>query len=280
MRFAVVNDVHVGLEGSGYCRGVQRKLVGEADRLLARFVRDMNEIERPQFVVNLGDLIEDAGDPEVAAVLLRRAGGLLSQLAMPCHSLIGNHDVRTLSHSEAATILGLESCDYSFDVDDFHFVALGFELVASEDGLVSSGSVAVSKEQLCWLGEDLRATEKPTVIFSHYGISDDSMEGNFWFAAQPEQALISNRREVRACLERSGKVKAVISAHQHWNRMLVHADIPYMTVTSLVENTHSDGVPTEAYSLVDLDRVGMTLDVHGNDPARFRYRFRASTICR
>ena len=261
-----MNDAHLGLEGSGWCRGVQRKLVGEAERLLSSFVREMNEVERPLFVVNLGDSIEHAGDPEVDASLLRRAGALLAPLAMPCHSLIGNHDVATLSHAEAAVILGLERIHYSFDVDDFHFVVLGFDLA-------EPGEVLVPREQLAWLREDLAATRKPTVVFSHYGIADDSMEGNFWFAENPDHALISNRAHVRACLERSGKVKAVISAHQHWNRMIVHEGIPYVTVTSLVENTRNDGVPAEAFSLVDLDAAGMTLDVRGNDPARFHHPF-------
>ncbi|MCR4305687.1 MAG: hypothetical protein NUV73_01215, partial [Candidatus Daviesbacteria bacterium] len=62
MRFAILNDVHIGPITSGYKFGVQRKVMGEGETLLKEFVRKMNEEDHPEFVVNLGDSIEDVND--------------------------------------------------------------------------------------------------------------------------------------------------------------------------------------------------------------------------
>lgn len=266
MRFAIVNDIHLGSPESGYGKGVQRKLVGEAERLLAAFVTAMNDDVRPLFVVNLGDSIEDVLDASVDRQYLERVASLIGGLDMPCYSLLGNHDARSIAPHEAATILGGDRSHFSFDAGGFHFAALGFEPM-------QNGCAIVPPEQVDWLAHDLAVGDDPTVVFSHYGLADDSMSGNFWFDDDPEDALIANRAEIRALLERSARVRAVISAHQHWNRLVVHSDIPYITVTSLVENTLNDGVAAGAWSVVDLDEHGIAVDVRGNDPAEFDHPF-------
>jgi hypothetical protein len=265
VRFAIVNDIHLGSPESGYARGIQRKLVGEAERLLADFVAAMNDDVRPPFVVNLGDSIEDAGDAVVDRGYLERVAGVLGALDMPCYSLLGNHDARSIDAEEAAAILGSPPGPFSFDAEGFHLAALGF--VPARVGAVVPG------EQLEWLEHDLAAAGSPTVVFSHYGLADDSMAGNFWFDGNPEDALIGNRAEVRDLLERAEDVRAVISGHQHWNRLIVHGGIPYVTVTSLVENTGNDGAAAGAWSVVELDEHGIAVEVRGNDPARLEHRF-------
>jgi 3',5'-cyclic AMP phosphodiesterase CpdA len=265
VRFAIVNDIHLGATDSGYGHGIQRKLVGEAERLLTEFVVAMNGQVRPVFVVNLGDSIEDAGDAAVDRAYLESVARVLSSLDMPCHSLLGNHDVHSIDPAKAIAILGGRRTFFSFDADGFHFVALGFAR--------ADGRAVVPDEQLDWLEDDLVSADGPSIVFSHHGLADDSMSGNFWFEGDPEGALIGNRADVRELLERTGRVKAVISAHQHWNRLLTHSGIPYITVTSLVENTRNDGVAAGAWSLVDLDGGGVVVDVRGNDPARLEHRF-------
>jgi len=78
---------------------------------------------------------------------------------------------------------------------------------------------------------------------------------------------------VQSVLEKAVTVKAVISEHQHWNKMHMHHGIPYFTVTSLVENFHNDGITSEVYTMVNLNQKKITLDVRGNDPALFEYTF-------
>ncbi|OGL36401.1 hypothetical protein A3E49_03890 [Candidatus Saccharibacteria bacterium RIFCSPHIGHO2_12_FULL_49_19] len=273
MRFAIINDMHIGPPGAGYYEGVQRKLVSESERLVKQFVGKMNDSERPKFVVNLGDSIEDVNNRADDIKEFKKAIKLLSPLEMPVYHLIGNHDVKTLSHKEVAKIFGYEQLYYSFDYGKFHFVILSFEITGNHQKDPGDIAAVLPKEQVQWLKQDLKSTKKPTVVFEHYGLADDDMVGNFWFSKQPDKAHLSNKLDVRKVLEDSEKVKAVFTAHQHWNRMFVHNGIPYFTVTSLVENFNNDGVASEAHTIVNLTKRRITVDVKGNDPVRYLYRF-------
>jgi hypothetical protein len=132
----------------------------------------------------------------------------------------------------------------------------------------------VPKKQLRWLKSNLSQTKKPVILFVHYGLAEDNMKGNFWFEKEPHYALLQNRQIIRKIIEESKKVKAVFSAHQHWNRMHIHKGIPYFTVTSLIENFKNNGVPTEAYAIVNLGEGMIKVKVKGNDPALYNYIFK------
>jgi len=274
MKFAVINDMHVGPKGSGFYKGVQRKLIEEAERLIKSFADQMNNNEHPAFVVNLGDSIEDVNDRETDLAFFDKSRKFLSELKMPSYTLIGNHDVRTLAHSEIADMFGYDEMYYSFNHEGYHFVALSFAMTGNHKVDLGDIFAEVPEDQLKWLKDDLAKTKKPTVIFMHYGLADDDMKGNFWFENAPEKGLLSNRVEVRRILEDSGVVKAVFTAHQHWNRMHEHNGIPYFTVTSLVENFNNDGLPAEAYTIVNIDNEKIDVTVRGNDPASYSFSFK------
>ena len=274
MKFAIINDIHFGTTGGDY-KGVQRKLISKSHQLVEQFIRKMNEVEKPSFVVNLGDTIEDVNDREKDIVELHNAIKILTGLKMPIYHLIGNHDVKTISEEDIAKILGYKKTYYSFDSGDYHFVALSFERDMDEHS-PTYRIFFMPREQLKWLKSDLLKTDKQTVVFGHHGLADDDMKGNFWFEDQPEQAVLGNNGEVRKILEDSGKVKAVFTAHQHWNRMFVHNGIPYFTVTSLVENFNNDGVASEAHTIVDLTDRKIVVNVQGKDPANYEFEFASS----
>ncbi len=267
MKFAIINDTHVGPANEGYYKGIQRKLTQESERLINEFVSRMNNQEHPEFVVNLGDSIEDVNDRNIDVQSFKKTITLLSKLKVPVYFLVGNHDVRTLTQKEIAKMFGYENMYYSFDHGSYHFIVLSFELTGDHTHVLGDIHAEIPKEQIDWLKDDLFKTNKPALVFVHYGLAEDDMKGNFWFENAPEKALIGNRAQVRKILEESGKVKAVFSAHQHWNRMFVHNGIPYFTVTSLVENFNNDGVPAEAHTIVILEKDKVAVDVRGSDPA-------------
>jgi len=273
MKFAILNDAHIGPITSGYKFGVQRKVMSEGEKLLKEFVRKMNEEDHPEFIINLGDSIEDVNDKEKDIISYKRFLSLLSPLKYPLYHLIGNHDVRTLPQEEIAKILGYEKMYYSFDRGEYHFIALSFEMTEDHTHDLAAISAQIPKTQIEWLKEDLSKTNKFCIIFVHYGLADDDMKGNFWFEKDPHHAMMGNRKEVRKILEDSGKVKVVISAHQHWNRMKIHNGIPYFTVTSMIENTHNDGIASGANTIIELDSEKINVNVRGNDPAIFEYKF-------
>lgn len=273
MKFAIINDIHSGPDDSGFKGSVQRKLTYESERLVKKFVVEMNTLEQPEFVINLGDFIEDVNLRDTDIRYFQKTHELLSQLSMPVYSLIGNHDVRTLSEEDIARMLGYEKMYYSFDTADYHFIALSFVMTGDHTRNFADIKAEVPKEQLEWLKSDLTKTDKPVVVFIHYGLAEDDMKGNFWFESEPRYGLLDNREAVRTILEESGKVKAVLSGHQHWNRMKVHNGIPYFVVTSLIENFKNDGTPAEAHTIVNLDEYNISVEVKGNDPEEFEFSF-------
>lgn len=223
--------------------------------------------------MNLGDSIEDVNDKKIDIQSFKQIHGILSNLNMSTHWLIGNHDVRTLTEKEIAEMLGYERMYYSFDFDLYHFIALSFKMTGNYRQDLSDITARVPDEQIEWLKTDLTKTEKPAVIFIHYGLAEDDMKGNFWFDSEAYYALIENREQIRKILEDSKKVKAVISAHQHWNKMHVCNGIAYFVVTSLTENFKNDGIASKAYTIVNLDNNTINVNVKGNDPAQFKHSF-------
>jgi len=83
MKFAIINDIHNGPADSGFKFGVQRKLTYEAERLATAFVETMNSNVKPEFVVNLGDFIEDVNSKEIDLGYLKKTIQILSKLSMP-----------------------------------------------------------------------------------------------------------------------------------------------------------------------------------------------------
>ena len=98
--------MHIGPVESGHYKGVQRKLVSESGRLVEEFVDRMNAQERPEFVVNLGDSIEDVNSRDIDIQSFKKSIALLSGLKMPVYSMVGNHDVKTLTQEEVAKKVG------------------------------------------------------------------------------------------------------------------------------------------------------------------------------
>lgn len=280
MKFAIINDAHLGPADSGFKKGIRRKLVNQSKTILESIIKTLNQVEKPKFVVNLGDSIEDVNNRAIDLQSFKKFLGLVAPLTMPAYHLIGNHDVRTLTETEIAKLLGYKKMYYSFDLEQYHFIVLSFQLIGDHTHIKSDIRAIVPTEQIDWLKIDLNQTNKPTLVFTHYGLAEDDMKGNFWFETSPHFALFNNRNVVKKILEQSGKIKAVFNAHQHWNRMHVENNIPYFTLTSMSENFRNDGVPTKAYTIVNLDQDKISVEVNGNDPAQWEFNFPAPEVIR
>lgn len=258
VRFGVVADAHIG--PTGYWGGRPQKLTHYSEQFLDEFVDIMNSEVQPDFVVQLGDFIEDA-DHETDLENFASGIDALDELDCPMYHVIGNHDTVNLSHDELEELTGLSQHYYSFDYEDYRFIVL------APQPTWDSGSYAVEipDEQMSWLEEELESSEKEVIIFSHQSLADQDLSGNIWFERWPEGALVRNRDEVKDLFEESGNVIAVFNGHLHWNHMDVEDSIPYLTIQSLVENVN--GKPSAAYAVVELDEDSITVSVFGNDPS-------------
>lgn len=263
MRIGFVTDVHFGPETRH--EGRLRKLARHAEPLLAEFVERMNTEDRPDLVVNLGDVIEDES-PELDRERYARFVEILSRADAEVVHVPGNHDQMNLSDEALADLIGRPGAPlhWSFDRGDWHFVVLCTRYVPGR-------SVHLPEEQLAWLEGDLARTARDTLVFVHHPLCEMDVRGNRWFERQPHVCRVAERRDVRHVLERSGRVRAVVNGHAHWNYLSVIGGIAYITLQSLIENLDEDapGRPARAHGLLELERGRLRFDVRGEESCRY-----------
>lgn len=261
MKFAIITDIHLGPDG--FWKGVQRKIGANVVEFVDNFIETMNNEVKPNFVIVLGDLIEDdnpENDKEHMQMLVDKFG----KLNCPVYFAAGNHDLKNISEDELMDIFKQKKLFYSFDSDKFHFIVLFSRKIQ-----IKGKGFIITDEQIRWLKEELKNIDKDCFIFMHAGLAEQDLSGNPWFEGRPDSCLIMNREEMREILEKSGKVKAVFNSHLHWDKMHIHNSIPYFTIQSLVENEDDKGLPSQAYSIVDVEDGKISVEIRGNYPKNF-----------
>jgi 3',5'-cyclic AMP phosphodiesterase CpdA len=256
LKFAIIADAHVG---SAQPAKPPTRFPERARSLLRYAVSQLNSELKPDFVVQLGDLIE-AEDADEDEDNLSTAADILRQLEMPVFHAIGNHEQAHVPTAKICSILKITKTFYSFQSGAFRGIVLFPELVKEE--------WCIGQEQLKWLEQTLRAADPGVVVFSHFPLVDAESEET---DAEPTAPVVelSNRVEVRHLLAQSNKVKAVFSAHWHKNSLEELGGIFYVSVQSLVQNV-SGGRPSESFTIAKLFEDFATVEVFGMDPAEFR----------
>ncbi len=189
VRFGLVTDLHYADKppvGSRHYRETPAKLAEAA----GRFRRD-----RPDFLVELGDLVDAAESVEVELGHLDRIDRQFSAISAHRHYVLGNHCVHTLTKGEFLGGVGRERSFYSFDADDFHFVVL--DSCFRSDGVPYGRKnfewtdANIPAHEVEWLRADLAGTPKRTVVFAHQRLDVGGPHG------------VKNAPEVRRILEGS-----------------------------------------------------------------------------
>ncbi|MBU3922631.1 metallophosphoesterase [Patescibacteria group bacterium] len=101
MKFAILTDIHLGPEG--HYKGVLRKINKDVKFFLNDFVEEMNNNVKPNFVVVLGDLVEDdneINDKNNLDYILK----LLKKLECSVYYVAGNHDLKNISEEELSEL--------------------------------------------------------------------------------------------------------------------------------------------------------------------------------
>ncbi len=269
LTLALVSDLHFGPEAR--FAGKLRKLTAHAEALTAAFVERMRCEVNPDFVVNLGDDIEDESYAADAARygacqgLLRGAGAELVNVA-------GNHDTIHLGEGDLLGAWGDDPAGRtlelfgSFDRGGVHFSVLHTRERKDRD-------VSLGDAQLAWLEGDLAAHAGPTIVLMHHSAADQDLRGNRWFEGLPHICLVRERRLLRALFERHGEVRAVFNGHLHWNHLDVIRGVPYVTLQSLVENLDEDapGRAAAAHAIVRVSRRRVVVEIVGAERARYQF---------
>lgn len=273
LTLGVVTDLHFGPEAR--FEGKLRKLTGRAEALAGAFVDEMNEVVRPDLVVNLGDDIEDES-PAQDRARYRACLALLSRCRAPTLHVAGNHDSIHLSDGELSAAWAETSgvhpacreaagLRYSLDVGGFHVTVLRSRERRDLD-------VYLGDDELAWLDADLARAARPSVVFVHHSLADQRLDGNRWFDRWPHLCLARDRVRAREVLL-AHDVRLVMNGHLHWNHLDVHGGVPFVTLQSLVENLDDDappGRPARAHAVVRLDEQGVEVVVEGAERARYQ----------
>jgi 3',5'-cyclic AMP phosphodiesterase CpdA len=264
MKIALITDIHHGPIRSGMHNGVQQKLVTKALPLLKDFINTINNDQTIDFVVNLGDFIEDVNDKEKDIHYFKQVLAEFKEIKIPVHHLIGNHDQKTLTENNLRGLLGYEKFYYSFTREDYKFICLYAKVVGNHREREEDIRAIIEDEQLRWLENELN-TENKVIVFCHYSCAEVNLDNNVWFEGAPQFALLQNRSEIRGILSKSNNVKAYINGHIHHNSITYHNNIPFITQQSIVENFNQDGLPAASYSIVELSENSLNLSMYGND---------------
>lgn len=239
LRIGLVTDLHFADKDPARSRHY-RESFDKLTEATKKFTEDQAD-----FVVNLGDLIDAADSVELELEYLKRINGVLADLSVDKHYVLGNHCVATLTKQEFLKGVGQEKPHYSFDVGQFHFVVLDACFLSNGDayerGNAKWDDSNMPVEQLRWLEEDLQQTSKKTVVFAHQRLDVDN------------DYAIKNAPDIRKVLEQSGNVLAVFQGHSHENEYNEISGIHYCTLVAMVEGS---GVENNGYSLLEISSDG------------------------
>jgi 3',5'-cyclic-AMP phosphodiesterase len=263
MRFALISDEHFG--PPAYHEGKLRKLTAHAEELTRAFVERMNDIEHPDLVINLGDVLEDESR-DADLVNYAHFVEILSGTHAEILHVAGNHDQVNLSDADLARLWRHDGpLHYSRDFGGVHFSVLRtVEIVDT--------AVHLPEPQFEWLERDLAGAKLPVIVLMHHPASELDVTGNRWFEHAPHICRVAERRRLRRLLEASGKVILVVNGHVHWNHFDVIRGIPYVTLQSLIENVDEDapGRPAAAFAVCDFEPHRLSIRVGGVEPARYQ----------
>ena len=264
MKLVIFSDLHYAPErpvNNGSI--IERKLTEYSLPIIDKLINIINNEIKPDAVFNLGDLIEDFNDKEIDIINLKFIWNKFKEIDAEFYSLIGNHDLRSMDcREDVERILGYDHSTFSVDLGEYHFVLLGLEVrpnLDRESGGINKAHF-VSKEDIEWLEKDLLNNDKPCIIFSHFGLADDEMKGNFWFEANPDHALLGNSNEIKDIIEKDSNVVCVFNGHQHWTKHLSENGINYHVVGSLTEDINNNGVCDGVYFIVELEGKSVKIE--------------------
>lgn len=193
---------------------------------------------KPDFVVELGDLIDQADNPETEVTWLETIDRAYGKLQCPRHYVLGNHCVTQLTKFEFASLTRasvrsfykIEKSGVSFLVLDACFREDGASYSRNNFDWRDSSIPALERK---WLKHQLAVIKGPIVVFMHQRAD----EGGVY--------QIKNAALIRKMLEDSKKVCAVFQGHSHKNDYQEINGIHYVTLAGMVEGR---GLESNSYS--------------------------------
>jgi predicted phosphodiesterase len=236
LRIGLITDLHYADKEPAGTRHY-RETLSKLEEAAAQFAQD-----QATMLVELGDLIDAADSVDVEQVYLKTINQKFSAICQDRHYVLGNHCVDTLKKEEFLGGVEQENSYYSFDRSGIHFVVLDAcfrsdgEAYGRKNFQWTDTNIPIA--ELEWLAADLKANDKPVIVFAHQRLDVSNNYG------------VKNNAEVRTILESSGKVLAVFQGHNHQNDLKQIGGIHYCTLLAMVEGS---GAENNGYSLLEIE---------------------------
>lgn len=235
----LITDLHYADKSPAGTRHY-RETLAKLEEAAKQFARD-----KPAFVVELGDLIDAADSVDVEQSYLKTVNREFSAICNERHYVLGNHCVDTLKKEEFLGGVEQKKSYYSFDRGGFHFVVL--DSCFRSDGEPYGRKnfqwtdANIPAAELEWLEGDLKANDKPVIVFAHQRLDVSNHHG------------VKNNADVRKVLESSDRVLAVFQGHSHQNDLKEVGGIHYCTLVAMVEGS---GAENNGFSLMEIEPNG------------------------
>ena len=264
VRFGLFADAHYAetVYGDRYCKDAPAKLRACIDTFAQGGL---------DFAICLGDIIDQADDPEVERGYLLHMNQIFAGFSGPRHFVIGNHDVATLTKREFLTACGNCPSFYSFDAGEVHCVVLDGNCHADgsdfSGGNFSWDEAWISSAQLDWLKGDLETNRDRAVLaFCHENVDQRLCQG------QRDPHILCNAAQLRQLLAGAGNVRALLQAHYHPGILTTIEGIDCIGLRAMVVGA---GLENNAYAIASLYRDGrLVIDGFGQQPS---YQLRKDT---
>ena len=233
VRFGIVTDLHYAdLPPDPKAHGfVGRRFYRESVRKIREAVRLFNG-RGVDFAVELGDFKDNSGGREVTIRHLEAIEEEFARFNGPRYHVAGNHDFDCLAPHEFFSRtpnngVVTQKGYYSFECKGVKFVVLN----ACFDSKMAPYSrnnpwddSNVPQEEMAWFSNELSAACGKVVVFCHQRL-DDSAEFRH---------IVKNASAIRSLMEKSGKVCAVLTGHQHCGGYHILNGIPYYNLRAMV----------------------------------------------
>ena len=196
--------------------------------------------ERPSFLIELGDFKDEGPDKASTIGYLDKVEAVFSQFSGPRYHVLGNHDLDLLDKKEfLARIRNYGQAEaqahYSFDVSGIRFVVLDACYNSKLEDYVPGNwewtDANVPPNQLAWLEGEIASAPGQVVVFGHQCLDPNA----------DTRHQVRNAADVRAILEKSGKVNAVFTGHQHSGLVSCVNGITYYSLRAMVLNSGENG---------------------------------------
>lgn len=227
---------------------------------------DKAKKEKPDFIIQLGDLSN--GKPESNKKMLT----VWNTYSGEKYHVLGNHEFDYATKDEIVQRQEMPATYYSFDCGDFHFVVLDCNFILKDGKYIdyANANYYISKafrdlinpEQVRWLKEDIRKSNKKVIIFSHETFDDITINGS-----NP----VPNRMEVRnvineinnASPEEDKKIIACFAGHDHLDHYNQIDGVHFFAVNSAFGFKQGLETQDALYEFVILNNKKRTISIKG-----------------